>query len=184
MYKSGNPPRFSLTEEGAEVAINLARADGGVTVHKQDEGPAQKKQKSVEPPKPSWISPDSLTDDWQDTQVMQPVRMTSQGLNVARSVPVRNEVPIPPAGSYTIQLVMDNREIHSQSDKERLERQIGEGGIDYSLRALDIGDALWIAKSTSGEYVLDYIVERKRMDDLVGSITDGRFHEQKVPGSQ
>lgn len=30
------------------------------------------------------------------------------------------------------------------------------------------------------ELVLDYIVERKRMDDLCGSIIDGRFREQKV----
>ena len=30
------------------------------------------------------------------------------------------------------------------------------------------------------ELMLDYIVERKRMDDLAGSIIDGRFHEQKV----
>ena len=33
---------------------------------------------------------------------------------------------------------------------------------------------------TEREMVLDYIIERKRMDDLVGSIIDGRFHEQKV----
>jgi hypothetical protein len=33
---------------------------------------------------------------------------------------------------------------------------------------------------SSREVVLDYIVERKRMDDLAGSITDGRFNEQKV----
>ena len=32
----------------------------------------------------------------------------------------------------------------------------------------------------SREAVLDYIVERKRMDDLASSITDGRFREQKV----
>ena len=30
------------------------------------------------------------------------------------------------------------------------------------------------------ELVLDYIVERKRMDDLADSIVDGRFREQKV----
>jgi len=30
------------------------------------------------------------------------------------------------------------------------------------------------------ELVLDFIVERKRMDDLAGSIVDGRFREQKV----
>lgn len=32
----------------------------------------------------------------------------------------------------------------------------------------------------SREAVLEYIVERKRMDDLAGSIMDGRFNEQKV----
>lgn len=30
------------------------------------------------------------------------------------------------------------------------------------------------------ELVLDYIVERKRMDDLCSSIKDGRFKEQKI----
>lgn len=30
------------------------------------------------------------------------------------------------------------------------------------------------------ELVLDYIIERKRIDDLCGSIMDGRFREQKV----
>ena len=32
------------------------------------------------------------------------------------------------------------------------------------------------------EVVLEYIVERKRMDDLASSIMDGRFNEQKVEG--
>lgn len=32
----------------------------------------------------------------------------------------------------------------------------------------------------SREIVLEYIVERKRMDDLAGSIVDGRYREQKV----
>lgn len=30
------------------------------------------------------------------------------------------------------------------------------------------------------ELVLDYIIERKRIDDLCSSIIDGRFKEQKV----
>jgi crossover junction endonuclease MUS81 len=32
----------------------------------------------------------------------------------------------------------------------------------------------------SREVVLEHIVERKRIDDLAGSIMDGRFAEQKV----
>jgi hypothetical protein len=41
------------------------------------------------------------------------------------------------------------------------------------------GDYLWVATSSSGgvvtEAVLDYIVERKRLDDLRASIIDGRY---------
>lgn len=33
---------------------------------------------------------------------------------------------------------------------------------------------------SSTEIVLEYIIERKRMDDLAGSIIDRRFQEQKV----
>lgn len=58
------------------------------------------------------------------------------------------------------------------------------------MRSLELGDALWIAKckdanflarhgAEGDEIVLDYIVERKRLDDLIGSVKDGRFHEQK-----
>jgi crossover junction endonuclease MUS81 len=49
---------------------------------------------------------------------------------------------------------------------------------------------MWVAKfhdprflaqhgEEGDEVMLDYIVERKRLDDLIGSIKDGRFHEQK-----
>lgn len=58
------------------------------------------------------------------------------------------------------------------------------------MRALELGDAMWVAKfhdpkflsqygEEGDEVMLDYIVERKRLDDLIGSIKDGRFHEQK-----
>ncbi|GAB1606528.1 hypothetical protein Ahia01_000935400 [Argonauta hians] len=51
------------------------------------------------------------------------------------------------------------------------------------LRKLNAGDFIWIARSKNCEkpmeLVLNYIVERKRMDDLSGSIVDGRFREQK-----
>jgi crossover junction endonuclease MUS81 len=105
---------------------------------------------------------------------------TNAATTVPSQVPSNVSEKVIRAGSYTIQFIMDNREVHSRVDRERLEREIGQGGIDYAVRTLDIGDALWIAKSGSEEYVLDYIVERKRMDDLVNSIQDGRFHEQKV----
>lgn len=57
----------------------------------------------------------------------------------------------------------------------------------FDTRKLSVGDYLWICKpkagsgiSTDKELVLPFVVERKRLDDLVSSIKDGRFKEQKV----
>ena len=57
--------------------------------------------------------------------------------------------------------------------------------MPLDVRKLTIGDYLWICKPRSGsgkdqELVLPFVVERKRLDDLVSSMKDGRFKEQKV----
>lgn len=89
-------------------------------------------------------------------------------------------------GSFDIILVLDIREVRVQADREYISKKLIEKGVQVILRALDIGDVLWIAKPKEPnpllpkEVVLDHIVERKRMDDLVSSIKDGRFNEQKV----
>jgi crossover junction endonuclease MUS81 len=50
------------------------------------------------------------------------------------------------------------------------------------MKRLPVGDAIWIArhKVHHTEYVLDLIVERKNVDDLVGSIRDNRYKDQKL----
>lgn len=58
--------------------------------------------------------------------------------------------------------------------------ELGKNKVPYEVRHLNVGDFAWIARDQAGnELVLPYIVERKRLDDLAGSIKDGRFHEQK-----
>ena len=54
--------------------------------------------------------------------------------------------------------------------------------LTLQTRQLPVGDALWIArhKDLRHEYVLDFIVERKRVDDLWSSIKDGRYKQQKL----
>jgi crossover junction endonuclease MUS81 len=49
-------------------------------------------------------------------------------------------------------------------------------------RQLPVGDALWLArhKQQEQEYVLDFLVERKRVDDLWSSIKDTRYKQQKL----
>lgn len=89
-------------------------------------------------------------------------------------------------GTFDICLVLDIREVRTKTDRDYIGQKLKERGISVSKRVLEVGDILWVARlkepSPSGpdEIVLDYIVERKRMDDLVFSIKDGRFNEQKV----
>lgn len=52
----------------------------------------------------------------------------------------------------------------------------------FQVRRLPVGDGIWIArhKQFGREYVLDFIVERKRIDDLCSSIRDNRYKDQKL----
>ncbi|XP_067831734.1 crossover junction endonuclease MUS81 isoform X3 [Heptranchias perlo] len=75
--------------------------------------------------------------------------------------------------------------------KRELVTELRKNKIDFDVRKLHVGDFLWVAREKvqhsagqlhsprARELVLDYVVERKRMDDLCGSIVDGRFREQK-----
>lgn len=85
-------------------------------------------------------------------------------------------------GTFTIHLLLDNREVRAKNDRDYIQNTLSAAGVIPLTRALSIGDAMWIACERflpNREIVLDYIVERKRLDDLVASIKDGRFHDQK-----
>ncbi|GAA5817739.1 hypothetical protein MFLAVUS_011290 [Mucor flavus] len=87
-------------------------------------------------------------------------------------------------GEYEILLVLDNREIQMKNSRTYFQQKLAEKGVKCITRALDLGDVIWVAKKKGGtgedqELFLDYIVERKRLDDLVSSIKDGRYVEQK-----
>lgn len=84
-------------------------------------------------------------------------------------------------GSYKIKFILDNREVFSKTERDYFARRLRGLGINLEVRALPVGDGMWVAvnKRTKQESTLDFIFERKRLDDLVGSITDGRYREQK-----
>jgi crossover junction endonuclease MUS81 len=97
-----------------------------------------------------------------------------------------DQATIFPAGSYEVVMVLDTREIESKSSRDNFSEAIRSKGINVETRALRLGDVLWIARRRDGlggeedECVLDYVVERKRLDDLCHSIKDGRYTEQCV----
>ena len=101
--------------------------------------------------------------------------------------------PLPPGApfgqEYNVVLLIDNREQfahgvsggRSEGAQEGLAR-LRQRGVVVELRTLCIGDALWVARSRRNpalEYCLDFVVERKRLDDLESSIKDLRYKQQK-----
>lgn len=110
-------------------------------------------------------------------------------VKAAPPFPIFQPIRLQP-GSFTIQLVLDNREMRAKNDRDYIQNELIKKGIKPIVRPLEIGDFLWVAKcydpallarhdEEGDEVMLDYVVERKRLDDLWGSIKDGRFHEQK-----
>ncbi|KDN44739.1 hypothetical protein K437DRAFT_247592 [Tilletiaria anomala UBC 951] len=103
--------------------------------------------------------------------------------------PPQFEPVIMPAGSFSIHLLIDTREVRARGQQPSRANDFAQSlqamGILAESRALPLGDAVWIARRKDGgkgeedEAVLDFIVERKRLDDLNSSIKDGRWREQK-----
>ncbi|KAJ5861330.1 uncharacterized protein N7529_008640 [Penicillium soppii] len=176
VYEHGRPLRkYLLSEEGWEVAKRLQKTLPGATQNTTS-GTTTESQRTTtsadrdipEEDNPSVEAEDSLTND-----------------DIANITPIM----LPPQ-SFTIQLVLDTREVRTSTDRDYISGELMKQGITPQVRALEVGDAMWVAKCNDpnflarhgeecDEVMLDWIVERKRLDDLIGSIKDGRFHEQK-----
>lgn len=88
---------------------------------------------------------------------------------------------------YDVILILDDRENFAKNSHGSRSRKLiasisTQFKIQIEVRRLPIGDGLWIArhKQLNNEYVLDFIVERKEVDDLSCSIRDNRYRDQKL----
>ncbi|KAK7890657.1 Crossover junction endonuclease mus81 [Exophiala xenobiotica] len=110
-----------------------------------------------------------------------------------------DEAIILPTDSFEVRLILDMREVRSTTDRDYISAELKKHGVNPILAALPLGDVLWVAvvnstyantlraanvhaeEGQAGELwiVLEHILERKRLDDLISSIKDGRFREQK-----
>jgi crossover junction endonuclease MUS81 len=204
--EKGRPLRkYFLTDEGFEVAKRLKAA-------RPVADPKQKTLDAVVPPanprKEAFSAPDEDGFMAIDSSPIRSSRLAEpQALDTAQddiqldivpfggtvsdesSLPTFSPITVPPS-AFTLELVLDVREIRAKEDRDYMRVELSKKGVTPIMRSLDLGDCLWVAKCKDPQFLprhglegdeimLDWIVERKRLDDLVGSIKDGRFHEQK-----
>ncbi|CAI0377234.1 unnamed protein product [Linum tenue] len=86
---------------------------------------------------------------------------------------------------YEVLLVLDDREqfaTHGSRGRKLIDGMCKEHRIKVEVRRLPVGDAIWLArhKYHFDEYVLDFVVERKNVDDLRSSIREHRYRDQKL----
>ena len=83
--------------------------------------------------------------------------------------------------SSNITLIIDQREIGSNKENFKNEILNIDPNIKIEERLLSLSDFLWVYKDpeTKIEYIIDFLIERKTLNDLMKSIIDGRYSEQK-----
>ncbi|KAL2911521.1 Crossover junction endonuclease mus81 [Polyrhizophydium stewartii] len=164
VYRFGFPHRFMLTEEGRELGLRLVSlAEANVVV---GSSASQADLDCVT------SSGGGAIDDLGGPE-------HDDLMNIDRLVTL-------PANTYDIYLVLDSREV-VRSNRNYFRDELLSRGVKILTRSLALGDFLWLAKrrgteafvQPDSEIVLDCIIERKLMDDLVSSIKDERYREQK-----
>ncbi|KAF8022235.1 hypothetical protein BT93_G2390 [Corymbia citriodora subsp. variegata] len=85
---------------------------------------------------------------------------------------------------YEVILILDDREqfaTRGSRSQRIIDNTCSQFNIKVEVRRLPVGDGIWIArhKYHDSEYVLDFIVERKKVEDLRSSIRDNRYKDQK-----
>ncbi|KAJ6138421.1 hypothetical protein N7471_004907 [Penicillium samsonianum] len=181
VYEHGRPLRkYLLSEEGWEVAKRLQKTLPGAAQTATSGSQATSTTESQQGALTAEL--DSLE---QDDEPSADAQENLSEHDIANIEPI-----FFPPKSFTIQLVLDTREVRTSTDRDYISGELMKQGITPQVRALEVGDAMWVAKchdpnflprhgEEGDEVMLDWIVERKRLDDLIGSIKDGRFHEQK-----
>lgn len=201
VYERGRPTkRYALTDEGWEVARKIeATTSGSGTGQK---GKEKDKNDAIildgtYPPRPRQPAFSTrlgaIPDDDDDLPVEKPnyTDVVTDGpvLSPDSSFPEFTPIILEP-GTFSVHLVLDVREVRAKTDRDYLKEELAKQGVRPIMRALELGDIQWVAKchdagylrqngAEGDEVVLDHIIERKRLDDLIGSIKDGRFREQK-----
>ncbi|TPX64868.1 hypothetical protein CcCBS67573_g08294 [Chytriomyces confervae] len=194
----GNPPRYCLSEEGSTLVDRMLASMNQTSVPL----PTNTNPKSM-------VDGTNLSSHTQAAQYSSNNRLSKSISNLsedssepasqlshasskwqpfapdtASNKPFRNLSFAP--GEFEIILLLDTREVKNGANRSFFYDGLVNRNVKVEQRMLELGDVMFIARpKTNGQYhgddeiVLEYIIERKTMDDLVSSIKDGRFKEQK-----
>lgn len=192
VYTKKNPAtRYYLTDEGWDLADTI-KASGDPTL-----GRAHDFQPAAPGPSSTSARNQDVDTDSELEEIDPQTRARPQANPNIPDIPEGDAVSIPTfepiilrPGTFTVELILDNREVASKKDRDGIPNRLTDMGVAHSVRALPLGDFLWVARvredkakwlnlGKSNLIMLDYIMERKRLDDLIGSIKDGRYEEQK-----
>ncbi|KAG1666428.1 Crossover junction endonuclease MUS81 [Nymphon striatum] len=207
--KEYRPPRYSLTDNGIDLASAIFKAEDASNINNAD-GPSNELNVIDHVSNSEYTNlKESDKKEQKNNRYSGKVYYhidleCSENVSVHRNH--RLDAAINPSsqrrcllpGFYDIILIVDVSEtngfasIGSKNSKSLLIPELRKNGVNFEVRKLHIGDFVWIAKERVSpvpgclqikppvELLLNFIIERKRMDDLASSIKDGRFHEQKV----
>ncbi|KAI5165099.1 hypothetical protein NEIRO03_0091 [Nematocida sp. AWRm78] len=86
-------------------------------------------------------------------------------------------------------LLIDIREKKTREDPYFFHSFLSHAGVKAETRVLSIGDFLWSYVKNMQEYYCNLLIERKTIRDLLQSVRDGRYREQKerllsLPGNK
>ncbi|VAH68036.1 unnamed protein product [Triticum turgidum subsp. durum] len=189
--KKSNPAKYYLTEKGKETARDCLARSGL-------DGPAGPLTAAGHP---AVELSDSDSDEYDGSSplignghaINSP--LSSRGMFGQQSFSAMGSaekclLAVPPHQSnesflkaYEVVLILYDRDTFGPRSRRKVIDNIrSQFNIPVEIKHLPVGDALWIArhKELDTEYVLDFIVERKNVDDLLGSIKDNRYKDQKL----
>lgn len=190
VYERGRPLRkYALTDEGWEVAERIKD-----TPHWREQNQDSRDDDVSEPSQLAQVSTRARSSSPRVAESHLPTPYSNtvpdgQAIQDEAALPSFRPIRLPP-GSFSVHLLLDVREVRAKTDRDYMQNELAKQGVTPLMRSMEVGDAQWVAKchdpellrqqgAEGDEVVLDWIVERKRLDDLIGSIKDGRFHEQK-----
>lgn len=171
VYSTGRSPKlYLLTDEGMELARQLKETVGILSSPVRQNVEVSFDNNILVSPDTTRIEPELFVRS-QENEVHDINNRIYNGI----------KYEIWPHDEFEVILLIDNREVRSQQDRDFFLKRLSTLNIKCEVRTLAVGDTLWIAKhhKSGKEVALNIICERKKLDDLAFSIKDGRFQEQK-----